>query len=106
MLVCRSNLSGGDVSETTFPSKTVEIAENGLALIATDISDVRAVFESTAWYLTSTDPVELVDYIRNAAINRMDVANAATNVQQRVAERLTYIVVGSELRNFLFGAVR
>lgn len=97
---------GGDVSETTFPSKTVEIAENGLALIATDISDVRAVFGPDAWYLESNDADELIDHIRRAAVDRASVARLAAAGQKRVSERLSYRVVGGELRAFLFGDTR
>lgn len=95
---------GGDVSETTFPSKTVEIAEKGLALIATDVSDVRAVFGETAWYLTNNDPEQLVAHIRRAATDRMALAGAAMVTQHRVAEKLSHEAVGDALRMFLYGA--
>lgn len=95
---------GGDVSETTFPSKTVEIAENGLALIATDISDVRTVFGEAAWYLGSVDPDELVAHVRRAAADRAAVARLAAAGQRRVVEHLSYRAVGYTLRGFLYGA--
>ncbi|WP_426257164.1 glycosyltransferase family protein [Sphingomonas sp. DC2100-1] len=94
---------GGGVSETTFPSKTVEIAENGLALIATDISDVKAVFGDAAWYLETTDPNELVACIRRAATDRATVLQLAMAGQRRMIENLSYHAVGRTLSNFLYG---
>lgn len=97
---------GGDVSETTFPSKVVEIAENGLALIATDISDVRELFGNTAWYLTSENPAELVGHLRHAATDRAAVAQAAAAAQRCIAGRLSYAAVGRELRAFFYGTLK
>jgi glycosyltransferase involved in cell wall biosynthesis len=94
---------GGAVSESTFPSKTVEIAENGLALIATDISDVRAVFDAAAWYLVSDNPEELVGYVRLALSDRDAVLRQARLGRDLVASRFSYAAVGRTLATFLHG---
>lgn len=93
---------GGEVSETTFPSKTVEYAENGLALIATDISDVRALFGDTALYLESNNAGELIDRLRVALEQPMVVAEMAERGQRLVRERLSYAASGRDLAAFLF----
>lgn len=93
---------GGDVSETTFPSKTVEYAENGLALIATDIGDVRALFGDAALYLERNDVGELIDQLRFALERPSVVAQMAKCGQRLVRERLSHTAAGYELAAFLF----
>lgn len=93
---------GGKVSETTFPSKTVEYAENGLALIATDISDVRALFGDTALYLERNDAGDLVDRLRYVLDHPADVAQMAARGQRLVQNRLSYAAAGRALADFLF----
>lgn len=93
---------GGDVSKTTFPSKTVEYAENGLALIATDISDVRALFGDSALYLEGNDAEELVERLRFALEQPTAVAEMAARGQRLVRDRLSYAAAGAELAAFLF----
>lgn len=93
---------GGAVSETTFPSKIVEYAENGLALVATDISDVRALFGDAALYIERDDPDELVERFRFALTDRAALAGLAERGRGIVDRQLSYSAAGDMLSGFLF----
>ncbi len=93
---------GGDVAESTFPSKTIEYAENGLSLIATDIGDVRSLFGDAAVYVGSNDPAELVRHLRAALLDRQTVAAIAARANRLVDERLSYAAAGHALEQFFF----
>lgn len=93
-------------SDTTFPSKTLEYAENGLLLITTDISDVRAVFGDSAWYLTANDPQQLANLILRAAADPSEVRALGLRGQQLVNDRFSFEKAGAELAAFFFGARR
>ena len=91
------------LADTTFPSKTVEYAEHGMLLIATDISDVRKVFGETALYLDRDDPDALAALIAEAARDRQGSRDMAAAGQRRIAEHLAPQIEGARLRSFLFG---
>jgi len=90
-------------SDTTFPSKTVEYAENGLLLISTDISDVRLVFGDTAWYLTANDPQQLAGHILKAAEDSVAARVCGLRGQKLVNDQFSFDKAGHRLRAFLFG---
>lgn len=93
---------GGDVAESTFPSKTIEYAENSLLIVATDIGDVRELFGDAAIYLQSNEPAELVGHLRWALGDRRSVATLAARGTQLVNEQLSFAAAGQSLTAFLF----
>lgn len=93
---------GGDVAESTFPSKTIEYAEYGLSIVATDIGDVRELFGDAAIYLQSNEPRELVEHLRWALAERQSVAAIAARGTQLVNERLSFAAAGQSLAVFFF----
>ena len=95
-------LIGGGFSNSTFPSKTVEYAQNGLMLISTDISDVRAVFGDTARYLINNDAVALAALIVDVANDTVAATELARQGQIHILEKLSYPQAGIILRSFLF----
>jgi glycosyltransferase involved in cell wall biosynthesis len=97
---------GGNFAETTFPSKTVEYAENGLAIVATDISDVRLLFGGSALYVERDDPEQLVAHLLWAARNRAALAAKAAASQAIVREQLSFVNSGRALARFLFPDTR
>jgi glycosyltransferase involved in cell wall biosynthesis len=103
---CHAGLSlkliGSPLANSTFPSKTVEFAEHGLLVIATDISDVRAVLGDTAIYLTEDDPNALADLIDAAARDRQRSHALAAAASSRVAQTLAPEAQGLRLAQFLF----
>ena len=79
----------GDLAYSTFPSKVVELANAGLLVITTDISDVRKVLDSHALYLENGDPRELIDRLRWTEANRRSaeaVAHAGTRSVREVCD--------------------
>lgn len=95
-------LIGGEMAETTFPSKTVEYAEKGLAVIATDISDVRLLFGDAVFYVERNAPEELMAHLKWALRNRSALADKAMVAQGIVQEQLSLPNAGRALATFLF----
>ncbi|HST35289.1 MAG TPA: glycosyltransferase [Allosphingosinicella sp.] len=95
-------LAGGPFAHSTFPSKTVEYAEHGLALIATDISDVRALFGDAALYIERDDPEELAAYLLHAAQHPETLAKSGRAARKRIEDRLSEAESGRALAAFLF----
>lgn len=93
---------GGAYADSTFPSKTIEYAEYGLALIATDISDVRAIFGNSACYIVQNDPEELIDAIRQLIEHREKLRQRALDAQRIVKNRFALHPAGAELAAFAF----
>ena len=92
----------GPYANSTFPSKVIEYAENGLCVIATDISDVREVLGDNALYLGADDPLQLVTHLRWAAEQPRAIANLGQKACEHLQTTLGYTRVGEELRAFLF----
>ena len=76
----------GELAHSTFPSKVTEMASAGLALITTDISDVRKIFGSAALYLENEDPRELVTRMVWAYSNRAQASSLAKQGKSKIAE--------------------
>ena len=63
---CHGSLSlrrpGSSMSNTTFPSKVIEITASGLALISTRVGDVPSLYgDDAAYFLSEFAPEDLVD---------------------------------------------
>lgn len=95
-------LAGGPFAHSTFPSKTVEYAEHGLALIATDISDVRALFGDAALYIERDEPELLAAHLLSAAQDPDALAKEGRAARRRVEDRLSLAAAGQALAAFLF----
>lgn len=99
-------LNAGPLANTTFPSKVVEFAADGLLVLTTDISDVRHVLGSGALYLTSDEPQALIDLFEAVVRDRL---SARTNAQlglQNVQALCAPFASGQRLANFIFGSAR
>ena len=99
-------LATGPFADTTFPSKTFEYVENGLLLVTTDISDVRAVFGNDALYLQADDPQELADLLLNVARDWPESAAMAARASAALHSEYNERDVGFRLRNFLFSEAK
>lgn len=97
-------LVGGPYADSTFPSKAIEYAENGLMLVSTDISDVRTIFGSSARYLNTNNPKTLAETIIAAAQNPRKTRILGQQAQRIIADRMSYPRVGEMLKDFFFGA--
>ncbi|MCZ2415208.1 MAG: hypothetical protein LC136_13245 [Burkholderiales bacterium] len=105
-LECHAALSlripGSLMSETTFPSKVVEITENGLLLIATRASDVPLLFDETNSVLLDR-PIasELAERIKGVLDDVEGMRLRAVRGQQRAFEIFDERAVGERLVKFL-----
>ena len=92
----------GPYANSTFPSKVIEYAENGLCVITTDISDVRAVLGNNALYLHADEPRQLVAHLRWASERPRDIAHLGQRACEHLQTTRGYQRVGEDLRAFLF----
>lgn len=91
----------GNLANTTFPSKVVEIASNGLLLLSTDISDVKSIFKTGAVYTNSNfqDFIEVIKWI----VFNFDEAKEIASIG---SENVKYLCESEKLKikltNFFF----
>lgn len=95
-------LASGVYAQTTFPSKTIEYASNALAIISTDISDVRSLFGDEAIFLDTDSPDELATRLLWCAEHAEARTQIAKRAYERVRRRLSYPAVGNALKSFFF----
>lgn len=93
----------GILADTTFPSKVVEFANEGLLVIATDISDVRKLMGNGAYYLTKNDPDQLISLLKQANSNRTQLTDYAKQGHITIANFCSKTSTGARIANFLFG---
>lgn len=95
-------LVGGELADTTFPSKIMEFAGAGLLVLTTDISDVRKVLGDGARYVSRNDPELLIDHIADIAMDHSRAKQCAIQGYKAVRERNSPQRAGSGLKKFLF----
>ena len=95
----------GDLAQTTFPSKVIEFASQGILVVTTDISDVREVLADGALYLEEDDPRLLIEKLRWITENREAARKISLTGQRRVLEVCSPETMGPILRKFLFDCV-
>lgn len=103
---CHASLSlrlpEADISETTFPSKVIEITSRGLALVSTRVSDIADIFlEGDAWLLQTTEGSELAEILLYMATHPEEVQCRAIAGQRRAWAYFAPENVGQTLGNFL-----
>jgi glycosyltransferase involved in cell wall biosynthesis len=96
-------LASGPFAQTTFPSKTIEYAEHGLVLIATDVSDVRTLFGSSALYIENDSPHALAEHLLWLASHPAERKEMIEAAYARLKNTVSHEVVGAALREFFFG---
>lgn len=92
----------GLLAQTTFPSKVVELANAGLLVITTRISDVPDVLGNGALYLADDHPEALVSLLRWAVENPVEAKTIAESGTKAVADACARPTVGRRLASFLF----
>ena len=91
----------GNLADTTFPSKVIEIASNGLLLLSTDISDIKQIFKNGAVYTNSNinDLEKLIKWI----VFNFDEAKKIANIGSNNVKSLCSVEkTKMKLSNFLF----
>ncbi len=91
----------GMLANTTFPSKVIEMANEGLLVLTTDISDVKLVLGEGALYTNSTVD-QFIDRIRWIVENRLDAQKVAQVGNINVWEKCSPRQAGERLGDFLF----
>jgi glycosyltransferase involved in cell wall biosynthesis len=91
----------GMLAETTFPSKVIEMANEGLLVLTTDISDVRMVLGNGALYTNSTVD-QFIERIWWIVENRQEAENIAQLGNEKVWDRCSPKKTGENLDFFLF----
>jgi glycosyltransferase involved in cell wall biosynthesis len=95
-------LPGDVLNATTFPSKVIELASNGLLLLTTDISDISLLFDGdTAAILPEANPVLLAKQLAAIAADPPRYERIAAAGQQRIVEQCSRHSVGRRLVEFL-----
>lgn len=109
LATCQAGLSlklrGSGLADSTFPSKTIEFAQHGLAIVATDISDVRFLFGDTVCYIERDDPGELAAALAALVADPAAARRQAVAAQRIVVEGLAPPAAGRRLACFLFDGV-
>ncbi|MDP1666446.1 MAG: glycosyltransferase [Methylobacter sp.] len=92
----------GVQADTTFPSKVIEFASQGILVVTTDISDVREVLAEGAIYLEMNDSTLLIEKLRWIVENRDAARALSLNGVQAVSAICAPERVGQMLSEFLF----
>lgn len=92
----------GELANTTFPSKVIELAGAGLLVLTTDISDVRNVLSDGALYLEEDSPLILAEHLQWIANNRSSAAAIANLGNNAVQEKCSPHAAAHLLSDFLF----
>lgn len=99
-------LNNGPLANSTFPSKVIEFAAEGLLVLTTDISDVRHVLGSGALYLTHDEPQALIDLLESVVKDRPAARECAQLGLQNVQALCAPSSSGKRVANFIFGDTR
>lgn len=103
---CHASLSlrkpGSKYSETTFPSKVIEVTSRGLALISSDQGDVLALFDDKSAFLLRTyEASELMEIIVSLAADPERVERVAAAGRQISIQTFSPEIVGKEMIRLL-----
>lgn len=96
--------ASGPYAQTTFPSKTIEYAEYGLALVTTDISDVRLLFGNDALYVENDSARALADHLLWLASHPGKRDEIIRRGHDRVTSSVSQAAVGAAIGEFFFGS--
>lgn len=98
-------LNNGLLANTTFPSKTIEFAAEGLLVLTTDISDVRHVLGSGAFYLIHDEPQSLIDLLEKVVNDRNVAIECAKLGLKNVQALCSPDSSGKKVANFIFDSI-
>ncbi len=93
-------LSKFEMGTTTFPSKVLEYAANGLLVVSTRTSDVPELLGDASIYLERETPEDLAELILLLTDYRQDLQSIALKGRARVFEQCSSVAVGNALSNF------
>ncbi|MEO6118915.1 MAG: glycosyltransferase, partial [Methylotenera sp.] len=94
--------NSGALAHTTFPSKVIEFASQGILALTTDISDVRKVLSDGAIYLEVDDSNLLIEKLQWIVEHRDAARALSLNGMRAVSVACAPERVGQMLSDFLF----
>jgi glycosyltransferase involved in cell wall biosynthesis len=95
-------LNSTQMGRTTFPSKILEYASYGLAIITTKVSDVPELLQADgAIYLEEETPEKLAEILQLLANNTYNIQDISNKGQEIVRSKCNSEVVGNDLKQFL-----
>lgn len=98
-------LASTTIGNTTFPSKTLELAGCGLLLVSTRVSDVPVIFNSSTSYLLDYEtPDSLYNILIDISENIDQAKEVAVNGRRLIEDNYSVRAVGLELSKFLMSA--
>lgn len=93
-----------ELSRSTFPSKAIELAESGMLVVATKVSDIPLVFPAgTALLLDDDTPAAVAQALAWVSENRGAASEIAVKGRARILEQCDPRRVGAGLKKFLEG---
>lgn len=103
---CHGSLSlkrpGSAMSNTTFPSKVIEITSAGLALVSARLGDVSEIFDNeTAFFIPEYRPEDLAEVIITMAADPERVERVAVAGRDLCNEVFSPAAVGAEMKRLL-----
>jgi glycosyltransferase involved in cell wall biosynthesis len=97
-------LPSSSMGATTFPSKVVELASNGLLVVSTKVSDVPLILDnSCAFLLGEATAQALANALTEIASHPEKSGATALKGQQKIAALLSEETVGAGLLQFWRG---
>ena len=95
-------LGSSEMGKTTFPSKILEYASYGLAIITTKVSDVPELLdENSAIFLNEEEPQQLADIFKKIGDKSFDLQSISRIGQERINSHCSTETVGKNLKQFL-----
>jgi len=95
-------LPNTQIGKTTFPSKVIEIAANGLLLVTTNVSDVPLIFNNTnAVIIEKLNKIELVNALNKITSNRDEYKKVAKLGSDYVINNMSDIIIGKKILRYL-----
>ncbi|MRS03787.1 glycosyltransferase [bacterium] len=95
-------LSTSEMGQTTFPSKIIEYASYGLAIISTQVSDVPALLDhESAILLQDETPEHLFSIFQKIGEGAYDLQALGKKGQQKINSTCSSEIVGKNLAQFL-----
>jgi glycosyltransferase involved in cell wall biosynthesis len=92
----------GNLANTTFPSKVIELASSGLLVLTSDISDVRHVLKDGAIYLNDDSVNTLLKSLKYISQDTYSCIDIAKKGIFHVNESCSMEKAGSNLSEYLF----
>lgn len=94
-------LNAFEMSRTTFPSKVVEYAQNGLLVVSTRTSDVPLLFGNSALFLEEETPIRLAELLATLPSRRAELRKIAYQGRGKVMEVCDPKRLGEQIKQMI-----